>query len=234
MTFTFFLLFFLLTYVHEHTTSATSWLCSWCFCTVTATLSSTPSRDTTIRHEFQSLEGTFHITPPLVICILWGQGKNMINGGIIMIWIGTFVFYFCSFFQFRGVQAQSWTGTILELTTDRCCVRICFLPVFILIVVSLAWIQTGKIWYLFSTGIFCISEFLNRENNVCDINPVHYLFATGTSEVSAVYVCAYNCLSYGLSMLPHSQSTQTCFLHRWGHLFFKHSSVSLCNLSLKQ
>lgn len=24
-----------------------------------------------------------------------------------------------------------------------------------------------------------------RENNVCDINPVHHLFATGTSEVSA-------------------------------------------------
>lgn len=25
---------------------------------------------------------------------------------------------------------------------------------------------------------------------MCDFNPVHYLFATGTSEVSTVYVCA--------------------------------------------
>lgn len=29
-----------------------------------------------------------------------------------------------------------------------------------------------------------------RENNVCDINPVHHLFATGTSEVSANAGCA--------------------------------------------
>lgn len=30
---------------------------------------------------------------------------------------------------------------------------------------------------------------LLRENNVCDINPVHHLFATGTSEVSAMTGC---------------------------------------------
>lgn len=27
-------------------------------------------------------------------------------------------------------------------------------------------------------------DFSNRENNVCDINPIHHLFATGSSEVS--------------------------------------------------
>lgn len=37
---------------------------------------------------------------------------------------------------------------------------------------------------------FSISELFIRENNVCDFNPVHYLFATGTSEVSTVCVCA--------------------------------------------
>lgn len=43
---------------------------------------------------------------------------------------------------------------------------------------------------------FCISQLFTRENNVCDINPVHYLFATGTSEVSDVYVCVYDCVCF--------------------------------------
>lgn len=45
-------------------------------------------------------------------------------------------------------------------------------------------------WYLW----FCISELFIRENNVCDINPVHYLFATGTSEVSVLSVLASVCM----------------------------------------
>lgn len=38
--------------------------------------------------------------------------------------------------------------------------------------------------------VFCalIDFSLNRENNVCDINPVHHLFAAGTLEVGVVVV----------------------------------------------
>lgn len=65
---------------------------------MTATWSSTPSKGTTTRREFQSLEETFRITPPLVTCILWGQGKNQTNKAFI--WLGKLVlgFHWCSFF----------------------------------------------------------------------------------------------------------------------------------------
>lgn len=50
-------------------------VCSWCFCTVTAMSSSTHSTDTTTRHVFQSLDGTFRTTTPLVTSTLWGRGE---------------------------------------------------------------------------------------------------------------------------------------------------------------
>lgn len=47
---------------------------------------------------------------------------------------------------------------------------------------------------------------------MCDINPVHYLFATGTAEVSAVCVCANVSVCVGECVyIKHSVESTTCF-----------------------
>lgn len=66
-------------------------------------------------------------------------------------------------------------------------------------------------WYLY----FYISELFIRENNVCDINPVHYLFATGTSEVSAMYVCKCSCVLVSVSRLNTVLTTLRAFVGIW-------------------
>lgn len=189
---------------------------SWCFCTVTATWSSTPSRDTTTRREFQSLEGTFHITPPPVTCILWGQGKNLTSRAFIWLAKRVLSFYYCSFFQFRGVQAQSWTGKVPELASNRFCVCI-LLPCFDFKCLHSTWK-----WLVFALNwYFClrISKLFIRENNVCDINPVHYLFATGTSEVSLqLCISAQTLLCALLSIKKLSVQTLVCETW-WGYFF---------------
>lgn len=120
--------------------------------------------------------------------------------------------------QFRGVQAQSGTRTFPELNTDWCCVCI---PVFFLSICSfyeqcyffdpvIELIYPGNKTivplnvFVLSCSWYFILNFFTRENNVCDINPVHYLFATGTREVS--------CIAYWVwrQLLTEAKKTRVC------------------------
>lgn len=140
--------------MHKHTACATPWLAV----SVSALrpLRGVPLPARTLLQDADSKvwKGLF-ISPPLLWPVFCGVKVRIWSVEGSSVWVNEFMIFICVFFQFRGVQAQPWTGKIFKLATNRFCVCRLFLRVLILS----PWFQPGNNW-CFSTG-FYVFVFLN-------------------------------------------------------------------------